>query len=112
MATNYDSPGEYLELTAPTGGVVSGGAYLIGSYVIIATVDAAQTEKFVGALTGVWKLPKVSAQAWTEGVKIYWDDTAELFTTTVGTNVLVGAAAKAAVNPSAIGYVRLDGVVR
>jgi predicted RecA/RadA family phage recombinase len=60
----------------------------------------------------VGDLAKVSAQAWTEGAKIYWDDTAKNFTTTSGGNTLAGVAAAAAANPSATGKVRLDGVAR
>jgi predicted RecA/RadA family phage recombinase len=60
----------------------------------------------------VAKVAKVSAQAWTEGLKIYWDNTAKLFTSTASTNPLVGFATRVAANPTATGYVRLDGVVR
>src|SRR3990172_5801752 len=97
---NYVAPGEVVELTAPTGGVVSGTAYLIGGLVIVALVTAAVEHA------------KVSAQAWTEGAKLYWDDTAKNFTTTASGNTLVGVAAAAAANPSATGKIRLDGVTR
>jgi predicted RecA/RadA family phage recombinase len=109
---NYVAPGEVLELTAPTDGVVSGTAYKIGSLVVVATVTKAETLKFSAIVKGVVQHAKVSAQAWTEGVKIYWDDTAKLFTTTVGSNTLVGVAAAAAANPTATGWIRLDGVAR
>src|SRR5262245_3246699 len=113
MAKNYDSPGEILEFAAPAGGVISGNGYLIGSALGIAqnTVAAAvRTTFFVGP--GVVVVNKVSAQAWTEGLKIYWVNTAFNFTSTVGTNTLVGYAAAAAANPSATGKVRLDGATR
>jgi predicted RecA/RadA family phage recombinase len=109
---NYSSPGEVVTLTAPTGGVVSGTAYLIGSLVVVALVTAAETVKFAALARGVVEHAKVSAQAWTEGVKLYWDDTAKNFTTTAGGNTLVGVAAAAAANPSATGLIRLDGVAR
>jgi predicted RecA/RadA family phage recombinase len=109
---NYVEPGEVLELTAPSGGVVSGTAYKIGSLVVVATVTVAQTVKFSALVVGVVTHAKVSAQAWTEGVKLYWDDSAKLFTTSAGGNTLVGVAAAAAANPSATGSVRLDGVAR
>ena len=108
----YVSEGDVLTLTAPTAGVVSGTAYLIGSLVVIATRTVAQTLEFEGQVTGVVSHAKVSAQAWTEGAKIYWDDTAKNFTTTSGGNTLVGVAAEAAANPTATGKVRLDGVAR
>jgi len=109
---NYVAPGEVVELTAPTGGVVSGTAYLIGGLVIVALVTAAEAAKFNALVTGVVEHAKVSAQAWTEGAKLYWDDTAKNFTTTASGNTLVGVAAAAAANPSATGKIRLDGVTR
>lgn len=108
----YAQEAEVVELTAPSGGVVSGTAVLIGSLVVVATHDAAVGEKFNGLAVGVVDHAKVSAQAWTEGAKIYWDNTAKNMTTTVGSNTLVGVAAAAAANPSATGKVRLDGVAR
>jgi predicted RecA/RadA family phage recombinase len=108
----YVSEGEVLTLTAPSGGVVTGTAYLIGSLVVVATRTVAQALPFEGLITGVVTHAKVSAQAWTEGVKIYWDNSAKDFTTTSGGNTLVGVAAEAAANPTATGKVRLDGVAR
>jgi predicted RecA/RadA family phage recombinase len=55
------------------------------------------------------EVAKVSAQAWTVGAPIYWDDTAKLFTTTSTSNTLAGVAVAAAANPSATGRVRLNG---
>lgn len=109
---NYVQEGEVIELTAPSGGVVKDTAYLIGSILVIATVSAAVGEKFNGLTRGVVEYAKVSAQSWTEGVKVYWDNTAKNFTTTSGGNTLAGVAAAAAANPSATGKVRLDGVAR
>jgi predicted RecA/RadA family phage recombinase len=109
---NYVQPGEVLEVTAPTDGVVSGSCYKIGDLVVCATVDALETEKFNALLVGVIEHSKVSAQAWTEGAKIYFDNGTGLFTTTSGGNTLVGVSAEAADNPSATGLIRLDGVVR
>ena len=112
---NYSQPGEVLEVTAPSGGVVSGTAYKIGDLVGIATVTAAQTEKFsffVGP--GVVSYSKPGSQAWAELVKVYWDDSAKNFTTTSGGNTLVGVAARVVGSglTETTGYVRLDGVAR
>jgi predicted RecA/RadA family phage recombinase len=51
----------------------------------------------------------VSAQAWTAGALVYWDDTAKLFTTTSTSNTLAGVAVAIAANPTATGRVRLNG---
>jgi predicted RecA/RadA family phage recombinase len=106
---NYIKSGDVLTLVAPAGGVVSGNFYLIGTMLVCATTTAAATENFEGRTVGVYDVPKVSAQAWTVGARIYWDNTAFNFTTTVGSNTLVGVAVLAAVNPSATGRVRLNG---
>ena len=87
----YVSKGKQVEYTAPTGGVVSGTAYLIGSLLVIATHAAAQTLKFIGRVIGAVDHAKAD-QAWTEGLKIYWDDTAKKMTSTAGGNTLVGTA--------------------
>jgi predicted RecA/RadA family phage recombinase len=109
---NYSQPGEVVTLTAPTGGVVSGTAYLIGSLIVVALITVAETLSFTGQVAGVVTHAKVSAQAWTEGAKVYWDDTAKNFTTTSSGNTLAGVAAAVAANPSATGKIRLDGVAR
>ena len=109
---NYIQEGKTLELTAPTGGVVSGNAYLIGALLVVAVADAAETEKFNGTAQGVFELAKATGQAWTEGAKLYWDNTNSRFTTTASGNTLAGVAVAAAASGDAIGTVRLDGVAR
>lgn len=88
----FRQPGEIITLTAPSGGVVSGTAYLIGTLVVIATATVAQTLPFAALAVGVVDVPKVNDEAWTEGLKLYWDDTAKKFTSVVGANTLVGVA--------------------
>lgn len=106
---NYVQPGDVLTLIAPSGGVVSGTPYLIGTIFAIAAYSAAAGAEFEGKVCGVFDVPKVSAQAWTQGATIYWDDTAKLFTTVSTSNTKVGVATLAAANPSSTGRVRLNG---
>ena len=106
---NYIQPGDSVSLTAPAGGVVSGTGYLIGTAFVVAAHSADASAAFTGQVTGVFTLPKVSAQAWTEGAAIYWDNTAKNVTTTSSGNTKIGVAAAAAANPSATGVVRLNG---
>jgi predicted RecA/RadA family phage recombinase len=108
MASNYLQPGDTLTLTAPYA-VVSGAGAKIGSIIGIATKAIANGATGEFAVTGVWSHAKVSAQAWTEGAKVYWDDAAKNFTTTSSGNTLAGVAVEAAGNPSATGKVRLNG---
>lgn len=109
---NFIQRGDSMTFTAPTGGVVSGGAYKIGQLLVVAGSTAAAGARFAGAAVGVFELPKVSAQAWTEGALIYWDNTAKLCTTVSTSNLLIGCAADSAANPSSTGIVRLNGNAR
>lgn len=91
---NFSAPGQVLELTAPSGGVVSGSAYLIGSLVVVATVTAAEAAKFNALVVGVVDLPKVAEEGWTENEKLYWDVSPAGLTKVSSGNTLVGVAVK------------------
>lgn len=112
MARNFVQPGNVVTLTAPTGGVVAGTVYLIGTLLVVAQNTVAQTLPFEGMVIGVFTLPKATGQAWTEGAKVYWDNTAKNFTTTSTSNTLAGVAVAAAASGDTTGSVRLDGVTR
>lgn len=90
----YTEDGDVLTLTAPTGGVVSGTAYLIGSLVVIALETVAQTLAFPALVVGCADVTKVAEETWTEGLKIYFDESEVKFTldSDTGTNPLVGVA--------------------
>lgn len=96
MADNYKQAGDNLTLIAPSGGVVSGTAYLIGKIFGVAIIDAAATETFSMATKGVWTLPKAGSQAQTAGAYLYWDDTNKLLTTTASGNTLCAKCVVAA----------------
>lgn len=108
---NYIQPGENLTLTMAAE-VASGDGVLVGSIFGVAQGDAAVGEPVVLVRRGVFSLPKVSAQAWTAGAAVYWDDTAKVLTTVATGNQLVGAAVEDAENPSATGVALLDGTIR
>lgn len=108
----YVQPGEVVTLTAPTGGVVSGTPYRIGSLVVIAAASAAEGARFSAHVTGVFRVPKAAGAAWTEGEKLYWDDTAKAFTPSATGNTLAGVAVMAAAEGATSGAIRLDGVAR
>jgi len=109
MATNYTQAGEIVTIIAPSGGVVSGVGVLVGSLFGIAQISAAEGASVEIATCGVYTHAKTSAQAWTAGALIYWDNTNKLMTTTVVSNKLIGVALAAAANPSPAGSVRLNG---
>ncbi|WP_127109925.1 DUF2190 family protein [Pararhodobacter zhoushanensis] len=108
---NYIQPGEVVGVLAPRD-VKSGEGVLIGSLLGIALTDALTGAQVEIQRRGVFTHAKTSAQAWTVGAKLYWDNTNFVFTTTASGNTLAGTAAEIAANPSALGVVLLDGAVR
>jgi predicted RecA/RadA family phage recombinase len=108
---NYRQKGDTLTLIAPYA-VLSGGGVKVGAYFGVAVADAPITTEVEALRKGVFELAKPPAEVWAVGVKVYWDDTAKLVTTTVATNLLIGATVLAAANPSPIGTVLLDGTIR
>jgi predicted RecA/RadA family phage recombinase len=110
MATNYVQPGNVVTLTAPSGGVVSGSFYKIGSLVVCAMASAAVGAEFEAALNGVWSVTKethATDQAWTEGMAVYWDNTNSRFTKTSTSNTRCGYAAAAAGSTASSGQLLL-----
>jgi predicted RecA/RadA family phage recombinase len=108
MATNYVQPGDTMSVAAPYDRLSGEGA-LVGSMFGVCVTDALSGETVQINTRGVWTLAKTSAQAWTVGAKVYWDDTNKVATTTSTSNTLIGVAAAAAANPSSTGNVRLNG---
>lgn len=108
---NFVSPGENITLAAPYDRSAGEGA-LVGAVFGVAQEDVLSGADVVLVRRGVFEMAKTSAQAWTVGAKIYWDDANKVCTSTASGNTLVGAAAAAAANPSATGTVLLDGAVR
>lgn len=111
MAKNYIQPGNEVTWTNEdvTGAVdvASGDGVVAGSLFGVAQTDIAVGDSGTLSLIGVWELPKVSAQAWTYGAKIYWDASTGEATATASSNKLIGVAVEAAANPSSTGKVRL-----
>ena len=107
---NYVQPGNTITLTAPYA-VASGDGLLVGSIFGISAGAAALGEPVETALVGIFDITKVGSQAWTIGAKVYWDNTAKVCTTTVGTNTLIGVAVKAVGGTAGetTGTVRLNG---
>lgn len=107
---NFQQPGEVVTMAAPYDRTSGQGA-LIGHLfgVAVSTVLNGVVGEF--KTTGVFTLAKTSAQAWTVGALLYWDDTNKLVTNSSNSaaNFLIGCAYAAAANPSATGIVRLNG---
>ena len=105
---NYIQDGVNVTVAAPAD-VTSGAGVLVGTLFGVASTDAASGAQVAIVTTGVFELPKTTAQAWTVGAAIYWDNTNTVATTASSGNTLIGKALAAAANPSATGIVRLDG---
>ncbi|MGY6568511.1 MAG: DUF2190 family protein [Salinarimonas sp.] len=103
---NFVQTGDIVTVPAPAE-VASGDILIVGGLIGVAVKDAASGAPVNIQLRGVFDLPKSSAQAWTVGAAIYWDD--GVATTESEGNTLIGKAVAVAANPSGIGRVRLDG---
>lgn len=114
MASNHIRPGATLTFTAPAGGVVSGNLYIINNTACVALTSAAEGVAFEGAIEGVFQLPKAPSQAWLEGARIMWDNTANKrasnATTTGFFPIGVAAGAVGSGAGEVLGTVRLNGV--
>jgi predicted RecA/RadA family phage recombinase len=108
MSTKAVQIGDFITLTAPTGGVTVNKGVLIGDAFVVALMTAAVGVSFTGATKGVFSLDKPSTEVWAEGDKIYWDN-ANTRVTNVPTagGACVGYAVAAAANPSSTGKVRV-----
>lgn len=73
MAGNFVKEGQWLTLTAPSGGVVGGRPVVINGIFAIPAASVAEELPFEGAVFGVWTLPKKTSDTFAEGAKVYWD---------------------------------------
>lgn len=105
---NFVQPGETITLVAPYA-VVSGAGLLVGSIFGVAANTAAISAPVETVLVGVFDLSKATALAWTQGVRLYWDDAAKNVTTAAaaGVNKLIGVAAQAQLAGDTVGRVLL-----
>lgn len=105
---NYIQPGDTVNLLAPYD-VASGAGLLAGTLFGVASGAALSGAEVEAKTTGVFTLPKLSAQAWTVGAAVFWDDSNKRCTTVSTDNTLIGKALAIAANPTATGVVRLNG---
>lgn len=104
---NFVQPGKTLTLTAPTGGVVSGSFYKIGSVFGVAAQSAAEAAKFDLEIGGVYDLPKTAGNTFTEGADVY-ATAAGIMTSTASGNTKCGIAVKAAASGDGTVRVRIN----
>lgn len=110
MSSTQFKDGDIMELAVPSGGVTSGGVYLIGGFLGIAqATDATAGNRGNFAVRGVHKLAKTTGETWTEGQPLYWDATNSKLSTDATLGLPIGAVALAAASADTTGYVRLNG---
>lgn len=106
----YVQDGKTLTLTAPYARASGEGA-LVGSVFGVATAAVANGAEGEFQVEGVVTIAKTSAQAWTQGQKIYWDNVNKRCDSDSTVGQLIGVATAAAANPSSTGTVKLLGNV-
>lgn len=104
---NFIQDGKRINLTAPSGGVVAGLLYIIGSLIVISQDTVSEGKTFVGYTEGVFELPKATG-AVTEGVKLYWDSTNSVLTTTASGNTFAGYATESSASAGTTARILLD----
>lgn len=109
MARTFISPGDVMELAAPTGGVTAGLVYVIGGFVGIA-----QTTEVAGTLTsfyvtGLHTLAKTTAETWVAGQAAFWDSAASKVSNDSSLGLPIGVIAAAGTSSDTTGSVRLSG---
>jgi predicted RecA/RadA family phage recombinase len=104
---NYVKEGDTLSLT-PAAAVASGVGYLFGAGLFgIATNDVASGVEGEFITEGVVEIGKTSALAIAVGDRVFWDATNKVVNKTTTSQVCVGVAIEAAVNPSATVKIKL-----
>jgi len=107
---NFVRDGDTKKFTAGSALGAGVGVLLGPSLVGIVTNDVANGAVGEAMLTGVFDVAKATGAAWTDGLKLYWDDTAKNFTTTsnTGANAFAGTADGAAGSSAAVGRINLN----
>ncbi len=95
-----------LPLIAPYA-VKSGDPFMVGSFFAVASTDADAGAPVEGVTEGEYALPKTAGQAWTVGMKLYWDATNRVLTSTAGSNPHVALATAGAASAATSGAAKL-----
>lgn len=102
----FVSEGIALQMVAAVA-MTAGHAVKIGSLIGIPATNAAIGDTVTVWRLGVYDHDAATSQAWTAGDPLYWDDTAKVFTKTVGSNTKAAIAAEDKAAAAATGRVCL-----
>jgi predicted RecA/RadA family phage recombinase len=106
--TNFVKSGDHLTLAAPYD-VLSGGGFKVGNVFGVAANDTLSGADVECTVEGVYDLTKDSS-TFAQGDLAYWDDSAKKVTSTVASNLLIGAVEVGAATGVAVVRVNLFGV--
>lgn len=95
MAKNFIQPGEFLDVTAPTGGAVAGDIATVGALLGVAQHTAAEGAPLTIHRAGVYRLKKASVGV-AQGAQLYWIGASKAVTTSASGNTAIGIAVSAA----------------
>jgi predicted RecA/RadA family phage recombinase len=108
MSRTFVQEGNTIDAIASSGGVTSGSVQIVGAFVGIAEVDAAEGETYALTLVGCHRLPK-AAGALNAGALAYWVDSPGNVAGSGDT--LLGAVVEYAASTDTSVIVRLNGTV-
>jgi len=96
MTKFFRNPGDTVTLVAPAGGVVAGQGYVVGAIFVVAIDTAAAGANFAGYRVGVHNLTRNAADVFTQGQRVWWNDTTKEFINVTAIGAFsVGAAIEA-----------------
>lgn len=106
---NAIAHGDVFTATAPSGGVTSGQAFLLGAILVVAVAAAAEGALVAVNTEGVYEVTKLTADTPAQGAALYWDDTNKRLTTTASGNTYAGVAYEAAGGSATTVKIKLKG---
>lgn len=108
---NYIQPGNAITAAAPYARNSGDGALLGGSLFGVAVDTIASGATGVFWTDGVYELTKTSgtAESFTIGKRVFWDDTNKKLTVTSTSNVCVGVVTEAAATDAIVARIKLGG---
>jgi predicted RecA/RadA family phage recombinase len=101
---------DVINVVSPSGGTTSGVGYVIGALFGVAVTTTLVGEAAPLQTTGVISLAKATGITFTQGEKVFWDNTAKAIKKTATGYFLVGVATAAAASGDTAIPVRLDGI--
>ena len=97
MTNNYVQKGEIMDYVNDTGSDIASGDGVVASTQFgVAITSIANGATGSVAIVGVYRMKKDNSQAFTQGTKLYWNETNKQLTTTATDNKVAGHAFDAA----------------